>query len=82
MSGGYARIGNIVVVNIRINTNNATIPAGSQLITGFPTYTAPANFVWVFNNLNKTIALSTYGNIYNSDAVAGQIVCSCVYMAD
>ena len=81
MSGGYCKIDKLVVINMRLNTNGATLPNG-ELIKGFPWYTANDNFVWVFNNMDKTIAISTHGVMYSSEPILGQLVVGCAYITD
>ena len=75
--GGYARIGNIVILNFRITTT-ATASQNSTLISGFPTYTtsgAVNNAVGVLaENISDHTYLDCYinksGNLINALNVA------------
>lgn len=65
-SGGYFKIGNVVVIAIRLETISA-ITAGSPLFTGLPqaitSISTSSGCVPVFNTLGKNMSLSGNGRI-------------------
>lgn len=70
-SGGYAKIGKLVVINLQIKNSTVIVPY-SGLITGFPPVNALANrgIVSFATNLpNITFSLTPDGKIMNNEAL-------------
>ena len=84
VAGGYVRIGNLVIVNMRINIT-ANLAANADLIKGLP---APATSDTVIVSVSNNKNVHTYVHyaspsyIFSSDALTnGLMMVSCVYIA-
>ena len=90
ITGGYIRIGNLVVVNVRC-TAATNIPVDTAMLAGLPRplLTQSLTAACVTNNLNYFISLLGMGNEARiSNGSTGEIksgtslILSCVYIAD
>ena len=74
IEGGYARIGNLVVINIRCTVNTAIPSTWTTLISGFPypvvKYKAGSSGLALTNNQKADMALTGAGQIASSTAIA------------
>jgi len=72
ISGGYVKMGKLVVVNIRGYTT-ASIATNTPLVSGFPPVAISTNTVCVSNNRSYDITLTSPGNITTNIAISSQI---------
>ena len=80
VSGGYCKIGKIVIVNLRISASQ-TISAGALLVNGLPTPNSTQNIVSVTNNRKADMTLNSQGSIGTADQLSsGNIILSCAYV--
>ena len=74
IEGGYARIGNLVVINIRCTVNTAIPSTWTTLISGFPypvvKYETGSSGLALTNNQKADMALTGAGQIASSTAIA------------
>lgn len=78
-AGGYAKIGHLVIFNIRLNVTTA-IGYNSDIITGMPKPNATSTVVSIQNNRNLDISMNVDGKIQNASSqvpVGTLIVCGC-----
>lgn len=77
-SGGYFKLGNLVIINLRLNVTTA-VTSGNTIVSGFPAYTGTTRVSCV-NNRNLDIAIQTNGKILCSATVpTGVLVLDAVY---
>lgn len=74
IEGGYARIGNLVVINIRCTVNTAIPSTWTTLISGFPypvvKYGTGSSGLALTNNQKADMALTGAGQIASATAIA------------
>lgn len=80
VSGGYCKIGKIVILNLRISASQ-TISAGALLVNGLPIPNSTQNIVSVTNNRKADMTLNSQGSIGTADQLtSGNIILSCSYV--
>ena len=84
-AGGFAKIGKLVVVNIRLNVTTQ-ISAGTVFLTGLPKYTniTTNTVISLQNNRNLDISMTDTGAIAisNNPIPTGTLIINGVYIAD
>ena len=86
IEGGYAKIGNLVVVNIRCTVNTAIPASWTNIMQGLPypvvKYGTGSSGVSLANNQRADIALTGVGQIASSTAIASgtTLIISSVYI--
>ena len=84
ISGGYARIGNLVIVNMRINIT-ANLAANAELVKGLPAPAVNNTVIVSVSNNKNTHTYAHYASpsyIFSSDALTnGLMIISCAYIA-
>ena len=80
-AGGYARIGKLVVVNIRVNVTEE-LTAGQSIVSGFPVMNANYTCCSVQNNKNIDISMDTYGSVSSSSTAVptGTLILTFTYI--
>ena len=89
LDGGYCKIGNLVIVNMRINVTTG-ISAGTVFMSGFPaalsTLGSTTGFVAVTaSSPTASVSMRVNGSIINgssSSTLSGAYMLSCVYLAE
>lgn len=81
-AGGYVRIGDIVIVNIRVSIS-ANISANTHIIKGLPAPAVNERAITVTNNTGNSAMLEPTGEMYCSGALTsgGAFIAGCVYIA-
>lgn len=82
-SGGYIRVGNIIIVNIRVFIAS-DIPASTHIIKGFPLPDVSLQTITVTNNKAKPSYVEyATGNMYCDSPLTSNsvFVAGCVYIA-
>ena len=84
-SGGYCRIGDFVLVQIRIKRYSSTteIPASTTIVTGFPPTKDVAVYLTESGNNGTIVYIDTSGNmkLQNLATGAGALFFSGMYLA-
>ena len=80
-NGGYCKIGNLVIVNVRLNLTN-TVAAETDIISGFPTPLGANNIVAVSINKDTYAIMTTSGaiKVVGNSLTYGVCLLSTAYM--
>lgn len=79
--GGYIRVGNIIIINMKLNISSS-VPQGRIIVSGFPK-TATGGMVLVDNNTSYISYITNSGYIYCYGSLSANSVwyVSSVYIA-
>jgi hypothetical protein len=68
--GGYYKIGNIVILTLRLNVNTEIEANSEILLTDLPSYNSSTNYVSIQNNKNAEVTLSSGGKVITATNVS------------